>query len=141
MGNQTRFQDKTRCPAVGTGVSVSTKPSGGGSSGGGGGGGSSSNIIIPPTADIPKLKYNEDEGKYILAWSNAFGASSYNIKISLAGESDFVINNYNGTSIDLYTYFTSIAENRTNAAESFFIVISSLILYIVLLQPGITFCK
>lgn len=98
-------------------VSVSTRPSGGGSSGGGGGG--SSNIIIPTTADVPKLKYNEDEGKYILAWSSVFGASSYNIKISLAGESDFVINNYNGTSIDLYTYFASIAENRTNAEEIF----------------------
>ncbi len=115
--NKPQIPEKEENVSSGTGVSVSTRPSGGGSSGGGGGG--SSNIIIPTTADVPKLKYNEDEGKYILAWSSVFGASSYNIKISLAGESDFVINNYNGTSIDLYTYFTSIAQNRTNAEEIF----------------------
>ena len=106
----------------GTGVSVSQKPSGGGSSGGGGGGGST-NIIIPTIADVPKLKYNEDEGNATLAWSNCAGAANYNIKISLAGESDYIINNYNGTSIDLNSYFSQMAQNRTNAEETFLVCV------------------
>ena len=104
-------EKETPAQSSSSSVSVSTRPSGGGSSGGGGGG--SSNIIIPTTVDIPKLKYNEDEGKYILAWSSVFGATSYNIKISLAGESDFVINNYNGTSIDLYTCWSYIKRKES----------------------------
>ncbi len=113
-------ENETSTQSGGSSVSVSTRPSGGGSSGGGGGGGSSG-IIIPAVADVPKLKYNEDEGIYTLAWGKALGAKDYNIKISLAGEDDYIINNYKDTSIDLYSHFSMMAKNRTNAEEIFYV--------------------
>ena len=54
-----------------------------------------------------------------MAWSPSTGAKDYNIKISLGGEEDYIIKNYSDTSVELYSHFAKISENRTNAEETF----------------------
>ena len=118
-------ENKENDPITAPPSNVNTNVSTGGGGGGGSSSGGGSSIIspLPMIAETPLLKFNASNG-YLLSWKNCYGASSYIVKIKIAGETEIEIP-VSVNSIELFSYFADYASLRDNASEDFLVSVKS----------------